>query len=1118
MRFGVLGSVTAWTDDGDAVRIPELKVRALLADLVAHRGWPVSVDRLVEDVWGAESAPAHPERALQRKVWALRQALEAAEPGARDLVRYRPPGYLLDAPAEAVDAERFQELVGTAQRSGDARNRARTLTAALDLWRGPAYADIADQEFVRPTLTRLEERRLVALEELALARLDQGEYRQVTEELGALVGAHPLRERLVAAHMRALYEGGRQAEALEAHTALARRLREELGVDPGAEVSALHGRILRAEPVTDRAETAAPESATAAGRAPEARPEPVGETRPEPQPAGPDPAPGRSSRPRLPLPLTDLLGRDREAADVRRLLGEGRLVTLTGFGGVGKTRLATALAHELDGAYADGVHMVEFAGQRPLQDKTTRPDPAQTLAHALGVRDSGEGDTVHRLLCALTDRDMLLVLDNCEHVAAEVADLAAALLGRLPGLRVLATSREPLDVPGEVLYGLDPLSVPTARADLAEISGSSAVRLFVARAAATAPGFELDADNAADVAQLCRRLDGIPLALELAATRVRALGVGGVLCRLDDRFRLLSTAKRHLPLRQQTLRAMIDWSWELLGDDERVLLRRLAVFTGGCALVDAEAVCSSTGLRPDDVLDLLSRLVDRSLVVAADDPLTGRRYNLLESIAEYACERLYEAGEAYTVQARHARHYTGLAEHCHGLLFGGDQGYGLRRLDTESANLTAALNHAVGDGAADLALGIANALGWYWYLRGRYREGRRLIGHALTVDNASEVPLELAAANANAVVYATLAGSNEHAHSARAALKAFDDLAAPPGEDVVLHRAHAAWMLGFTLFSRGDPATSEELVSWALATFRDRDDRWGLAASLAARASHALGRGDMAGMGDLASEALELFDEVGDCWGTMTTQVLLGTLAEARGDYAQATRLRRSALAAAEELHLWAEAAGALSGLGRIALLEGDFARADELHHRALDLIRGQGDMAGQQYAQIGLGLSARRQGRLEEAEQHLHPIADWAADVGWHPGAALALAELGFVAELRGDADRALDLHLQGLANARRSGDPRALALAFEGVAGARTLTGHHGAAARLLGTASAARERAGTPIPGAERGDVDRASDRARKALGGAAFDRAFAEGRERTPDELMDGTDAHPGLSAG
>ncbi|MGW9557777.1 ATP-binding protein [Nocardiopsis sp. NPDC055551] len=1038
MRFGVLGPLIVRTDDGASVDVPERKVRVLLGALLLARGRLVPVDTLVDHLWGFGDAPLRPDRALQRKVWALRSALSAAEPDAGERVRFRSAGYLLHTAEEAVDAERFQVLVARARAAEDPGSRAGLFARALELWRGPALADLADETFTEPARARLEQEWLTATEEYALARLDLGEHRQVVRDLSEPLAENPLRERLVAARMRALNEDGRRAESLRLFADLARGLREELGVDPGPEVTDLHTRILRQE--------------SGGGGIP---------------------------RRRLPRPLTEMLGREDDLSRIRSLLAHERLVTLTGFGGVGKTRLATALAHELDG----DTHMVEYAAH------ARGADPAEVLARTLGLRDEGEGGTRERLVRGLTGQDTLLVLDNCEHLLEPIGDLAAHLLARLPDLRVLATSREPLGVPGEHLHPVGPLPVPPSVSDPAEAHEYAAVRLFVARARAAGPGFELTETNAPDVARLTRRLDGIPLALELAATRIRALGVHGVLCRLDDRFRLLATAQRHLPPRQRTLRAMIDWSWDLLDERERVLLRRLSVFTGGWHPEDAEAVCAD----PDhDVLDPLTRLVDRSLVAATVDPCTGEiRHHLLESIADYARARLAEAGETRALRDRHARHFSHLAEEQHATLFGPDQGRGIRRLDAEAANLYAAVDHAVAVGEAKTALETAGGLTWSWYLRGRYREGLRVLTLARVVDGADAHPGLHATVEATTTVFEILNDiGHDHAQRARAALES--------GPETPLIRARLALMLGLALQSRGDQDVSEELVGLAPATFREHGDDWGLGAALVAQASHTLGRGDLARAERQGREALDLFERLGDSWGGMNARGVLAVLAEIRGEYGRSRRLHEAALADAEELDLTVEVAGSLSGLGRLALLEGDLDRADALHRRSADLVRGQGGIAERQHAQMGLALSARRRGRLDEAEAYLTELVDWSRRVRWWPGTALTLCELGFVAELRGDADEALRLHTEGLVTARGTDDTRAIALALEGIAGAYTLTGRLEESARLLGVATRARESSGAPMPAAERGDVDRVETLLRADLDEVAFEKALREGR--------------------
>ncbi|MEU7837340.1 MULTISPECIES: BTAD domain-containing putative transcriptional regulator [unclassified Nonomuraea] len=1025
MRFGVLGPLSVWRDDGRPVRVPEVKVRALLADLLAHEGRTVSADRLAEDLWG-DSPPGNPVNTLQTKVSQLRRALEQAEPGGRELVAFQAPGYVLRA--ADVDAARFVALLGRARAATDLQAKAELLTDALALWRGPAYADFRDEEFVRTAATGLEEQRLTALEERAEARLELGGHSLVADELGELVAAHPLRERLRAAHLRALYRSGRQGEALAGYDDLRHRLADELGLDPGPELAALHQAMLRQDPSL---------------------------------------APARP-RTNLPAPLTELIGREQAVAAVDALLGSARLVTLTGPGGVGKTRLALAVADLATDAFPDGVWLVELAG---VSGETATV--AEVVAAELDVRDetaTGSRPGVrpaglaHRLADALRGRRLLLVLDNCEHVVEPVADLVDLLLRAAPDLRVLTTSQESLAIPGETLYAVAPLELPVPGADPGQ---AGSVQLFVARAAAAAPGFVLDEMSAPAVAAICRRLDGLPLALELAAARVRALGVRGVADRLDDRFHLLAVSGRGRPARQQTLRAVIDWSWEQLTEQQRLILLRLAVHPGGCTLEAAEAVCAGPGLNPGvDVADLLDQLVTRSMVESSG----GIRYRLLESIAAYCLERLADGDPVFQ---RRDLYYTELAEQARPHLYGPNQRQWLDRLDTEAPNLRATLEHTT-DHA--LALRLVDALGWYWYLRGRHREGRASFAAAMALPGVECV--RTAAWEAG---FAMLTGDGsdllERSRTAARALDARD--------------ARSRWFLAHAQLSFGDAATAAGLLTEALAGFRAVGDRWGEAATLAGRAKQAMFQGDHALAERSAGDSLTIFDDLGDGWGRLQASDMLGYLAEIIGDYERAARLHREGLRIAEDLRLWIDASYRLSSLGRLALLTGDLDGSWELHERGMRLAAEQSDRFAEEFARVGLGLVARRAGDLETAAELFQQSLDWnrrlAADYGVpFYGVTLLLAELGFIAEQRGDCATARALHLEGLAAAREAGDPRAIALAREGLAGVAAAEGAHEEAAALLGEATALRESVGAPLPPAERGDVNRIAAAVRAALG--------------------------------
>ncbi|MEU7974509.1 BTAD domain-containing putative transcriptional regulator [Micromonospora sp. NPDC049089] len=1005
VQFGVLGPLAVTTDVGEPVVVPGTKVRALLADLLANRNQVVSADRLIDDLWG-DDAPANPTGALQVRISQLRKALNDAEPGARELVESRPPGYLLRV--DAVDVDRFDELA----RCADVDR----LTEALALWRGEAYADVADAEFVRAEAARLAEQRLVVQERLAQARLARGEHDLVAADLAELVARHPLREGLRAVQLRALYAAGRQSEALESYAELRARLAEELGLDPGPELVALHRRILE----QDAGLNAPPKAAIVRGN--------------------------------LPAPLDELIGRDEALAELRALLPRQRLVTLVGPGGVGKTRLATETARTA--SYPDGVRLVELA---PLPAGDARV--AEQVLAALGAHEAA-GTTqspADRLVTALRHRQLLLVLDNCEHVIEPVAELVARLLRDVPGVSVLATSREPLGLTGERLWEVPPLPVPDD-GDLDAVRRSAAARLFVARAAAQQRGFRLDGPTATAVAQLCRRLDGLPLALELAATRVRALGVRGVVDRLDDRFRLLTSAQRDVPQRQRTLTAVIGWSWDLLDESDRVVLAQLAVFPDGCTPEAAEEVC-----RTD--LDALARLVDRSLVVL-DDSGAAPRYRLLESVAAFCLDRLSDADE---VRGRHASYYTELAERADPGLRGADQQRWLALLDTELANLRSALAHGGG-------LRLAVALSWYWFLRGRLTEARR----ALAVPGDAE---QEARAAPWRVGFALSQGEVIAPDDVR------DAVAADPD-------SHAAWFAANAVIEHGDLALVSELLPTAAT------DAWTEAAVLTSLAHIAHANGDQATLERTATRSAALFADLGDRWGRLRATEWVGGLADMRGEHERAAALHREGLRWAEELALWPQVCAELSWLAWLAVQTRDYAQGRELAERAYDLAVEQGSPGALIFAEMSLGLAARRDGKLDLAVTHLSRLADLGR--GESQSALylpMVLVELGYAVEQGGDPDAALALHIEAFEVAEAMATMRDAVGPLEGMAAA---VRSPEVAARLLGAAAAARIATQSPAAPAERDDTDRVTARLRAELGPERFDALLAEGARLSPGE--------------
>ncbi|MEV8376579.1 BTAD domain-containing putative transcriptional regulator [Kribbella sp. NPDC056861] len=1018
MRFGVLGPVTAWTDSGEPVTVPGLKVRALLADLLVHEGRPVPADRLIDDLWG-DDLPGNPAGTLSAKVSQLRRAFEDAEPGSRALVVSGPAGYSLKVDSGSYDALGFTAHLEHGR-----------FEEALALWRGPAYADFSDEAFVETAVARLSEQRLTATEDYFETRQD---HNALIGDVADLLTEHPLRERLRAVHMKALYRAGRQSEALESYEQLRTLLADELGLDPTPSLDALRQSILTQElPQTRR-------------------------------------------RSNLPAKLTELVGRRDAIRDVQSRLYADRLVTLTGPGGVGKTRLALAAADGLASRFPDGVFLVELAAVAPEALNVTG-SLADLVQAALDLRDSvGAGAGSGVLAAALQPLELLLVLDNCEHVVEAAAALTDELLAAAPGLRVLATSREPLGLTGEAVWSVPPLEVPAMSAARPELELSSAVQLFVARASAADRGFALDEESAAAVAVLCRRLDGIPLALELAATRVRALGVQGLVARLDDRFRLLATGHRGAAPRQQTLMAMIDWSWDLLSPSEQAVLRRLAVQTDGCTADAAEQVCSEDGV---DVLDVLMRLVDRSLVVSVHGP-EGPRYRLLESVAAYCVTKLREAGELEAVRQRHHQYYAEFAETARDYLTGPEQGRWLQLLDAEAGNLRSAFDGAVASGDLLLAERLADALAWYWFLRGRFAEARR----------------SLEALPESAKATAWLAGF----------LYAQGDVsAAAVRERVGEVDARAEWWIAFSASDSGDLAVCLAQLERALAAFEAAGDQWGIAAVLAARAKHAHVRADLTGLEADAVESARLFRLLGDRWGLLQATGWLGALAELKGDFDEAARLHAEGLEMAEALDLWPEVAGELGWLGWTAVRQGSYAEAKALGERALRLATEQGHRSTQALAELVLGFAARRSGDLESAESQLQATIETARKQD-EPVLYLSIVldELGYALELRGDLAQARPLHAEAYRISREYESRRGMCWSLEGLAAS---VDDKAVAARLLGVAAAVRAEEGYAVSAAEQVDIDRAAGAARAALGGDEFAAQYEVGSRLELDEAF------------
>jgi non-specific serine/threonine protein kinase len=665
----------------------------------------------------------------------------------------------------------------------------------------------------------------------------------------------------------------------------------------------------------------------------------------------------------LPRQLTSFVGRQRERDRVRTALSDSALVTLTGAGGVGKTRLAIEVGAELLPDFTHGVWLVDLAS---LSDIDRVPD---AVAAALQVREQAGRPMLEVVLDYLRPKRVLLVLDNCEHLIAAAATLADALLRECASLRILATSREALGVGGEAIQAIPPLAVPPpdTTTSVDGLTRFEAVRLFVERARTLLPGFSLTERNARAINEVCRRLDGIPLAIELAAARITSMAVEEIAARLDDRFRLLTGGSRTALPRHQTLRGVLDWSHQLLSDGERVLLRRLSTFSGGFRLEAAEQVCAGGELAERDVTDLLARLVERSLVVF-DQSEAEPRYRLLETIRQYAQTKLVDSGEADAIRAVHSAYYLALAERAEPLLRGPAQRVWLASLEAEHDNLRAALAWSVGQtDQTEIALRLGAALQWFWFMRGApVDEARQWLDRALSTTR--EAPTRLRAR--------TLAGLgmlawrvNDYVE-ARTALEESLALAQAAGDDSII--AFALHHLGHVAQSVEGPQQAFELFEESVACFRRVGDRWGTAFSLNCLGDNERQRGATSDAVARLEESLALLRETGDAWLIAGALANLAAIAREQEDYARANALLEESLAVRREVGDHYDIAIAYRELGHVARGQGAYQRAATLYQASIALFREQGNSRQIERSLEGVAALAVAQGHLQKAARVL--------------------------------------------------------------------------------------------------------------------------------------------------
>ena len=1028
VEIGLLGPLEIRDDDGEQVRLSGTRLQKLLTLLALRCGDVVADDQLVDALWG-DNATARSANALQRQVSTLRQVL-----GGPDLVQRRGGGYVLTIDRSAIDIVRFDSGAARghdALRQGDPRAAREQLDAALQLWRGEALSHVAYAEFAQLEITRLNEARLAATESRIDANLALGQASALVGELERLVTVHPLREHLWAQLMLALARSGRQADALRAYQSARSTLADELGLEPSQELRDLETAILRQDPAVVRRETA---------------------------PQQPD------RRSNLRIPLTSMVGRKRDLAALHALVAEHRIVTLVGTGGVGKSRLATEAAREwLDSGDLD-VWFVE------LSDVTDPEEVVPAIMTALDVpRATSTRADMQRLIEFLDASDTVIVLDNCEHLIESVARVAQDLLESCATLKIWSTSREGLAIPGEVLWPVAPLP------------RDDAITLFVERAGAANPSARLDA-NATEARvtldDICSRLDGLPLAIELAAARLRSMPITELATGLENRFRFLSRGLRTARPRQQTLRAVVDWSYNLLFDDERRVFERLSVFGGVCTLAAARVVCADEDITGDDVADVVARLAEKSLLRIETDEVEGYlRCRMLQTLVEYARESLEASGDAARVEGAHVRYYADFARRSIAALQGQPQRGWLRAVSWNMGNLRSAFEIALRDGDAETACVIAGSLGWYWWFTGRALEGSHWLARARScrgdVDEVTEARVAAWTAFTRAPGFVQWSDQHRADEEGHRATKQFveevDELCS---RAVKLYRsggalaelAGAETALAITFSTRGDFARARELLADAVAIQRSLEQTPHVAAMTA------FVSGRLAFAEDRYTEAEETFDtSVTLCTASGAHAYCafalryIARLAQLRGDYPKSIAAIEHALDFSRNLGLAGFVTVLTSDLGEAIAATDDFDRARAILAGPLKSARDAGFLPGVAESLTALGQLEWRAGDKDAAATLAREALDIALEANSTDAAARCDAILGLVAADAGGVDEARARHLGALQRAARADTPRLTALALEGLANVALLETDACEAARLLGAASALRASPG-------------------------------------------------------
>lgn len=955
---------------GRPAEVSGSKRRGLLALLALRPDRVVGVEELIDALWGQE-LPAAPRNAVQHHVARVRAALG---PGS---IVASVDGYALKG--ASVDALRFEELLGEARvawREGSARAGSDFVTRALELWRGAPLQGLTDMAWFDAEARRLEALRVDVLEEQFEAALACGEHREIVSALHAAVEENPMRERLWGQLMLALYRSGRQADALEIFQEARRILADETGLEPGPELRRLQAAILTQDPAI------APVAVEAHRRG------------------------------NLPTPMTSFVGRERELADVVDLLREHRLVTVIGPPGVGKSRLALEAVRARESEIRDGAWLVELARVG---------DPGDVVRLVAQALDAHGADPLARVIARLRDGNATLLLDACEHALEEAARVASAVLADCPQVRVLATSREVLHIAGEVRVTLEPLPPPDPGST--DHEGSPAVRLFAARARAARPGFELTPDGAPIAAEIARRVDGLPLAIELAAARLNVLGLAELLSVVERRLALLHVQPASDPMRS-AVRGLVEWSYDLLHGDEKTLLHQLAVHRGGASLPSLLAVGANHGLDEATVTYLLGALVDKSIVLVSF-PADEARYDLLDTVRDYALERLFESGGLAAARKAHAEYFAGLAETAWtGLRGAGWLGW-VKRLELDHDNLWAALTYARDAPDPGVAIRLGASLGWYFSLAERVSEGRDFLEIALAVVSEDGPIGQRILLFAFLCFLATEELDLDAASETGERGLALAATGVAPSETALLRV-----MVSLAFAHSGNHDRAGVLADEARVGYATTADEWGLALSSLVRAGVAAGAGDVATVAAMTAEGRRRSEAIGYDAFQAPAVMFEAWVAERRSDREEAAEAYGRLLEVSRRAGFRDHASFALSGLGSIAFADGDLRRAEGLFRRALAAVEPDPTSWHVAHARVRLAAVLAAAGDTDTAERLYRNVVEWSERprphqaretqfiaVAGSPGAA-ALLGLAELAQARGDGEAADELRARaGLA-----------------------------------------------------------------------------------------------------